>query len=297
MEIHQLVYVLAVAKYHNFTRAAEEVKTSQSSLSQQINKLEIELGISLFVRTTRSVQLTPAGSEFVKHAHRIMSEVGEARKSIQDYVTIVKGNLTLGVIPIIGYYRFPNLLASFQKNFPGVKMRILEEQCEELLSMLHSLKIDAAIVHRTSPATHFQFHHLISDHMVVVTSDHHPLASRKSVHIKELINEKFILTPPASGHYHDFLDACHAAGFQPNVLMNCSYVRTMLGLVREELGITVLSATTALKDMGPGLTIMALNPTIDRNMYLALLKDTDLPATVKMFKNFALQWVNPGIRE
>ena len=78
MEMHQLEYVLAVAKYHNFTRASEALKTSQSSLSQQIIKLENELGISLFVRTTRSVQISPAGEEFVKHAKRIILEAIEA---------------------------------------------------------------------------------------------------------------------------------------------------------------------------------------------------------------------------
>ena len=90
MEMHQLEYVLAVAKYQNFTRASEVLKTSQSSLSQQIIKLENELGISLFVRTTRSVQLSPAGEEFVKHARRIMSEVIEARRCIYEYTSFEK---------------------------------------------------------------------------------------------------------------------------------------------------------------------------------------------------------------
>ena len=86
MEMHQLEYVLAVAKYKNFTRASEVLKTSQSSLSQQIIKLENELGISLFVRTTRSVELSPAGDEFVKHARRTMSEVIEARLASTRYI-------------------------------------------------------------------------------------------------------------------------------------------------------------------------------------------------------------------
>ena len=118
MEMHQLEYVLAVAKYNNFTRAAEEIRTSQSSLSQQIGKLENELGISLFMRTTRSVQLTPAGAEFVTHAKRIMAEVAKARLCINEYVSIEKGNLTLGVIAVVGHSNIPKLIVSFQNNFP-----------------------------------------------------------------------------------------------------------------------------------------------------------------------------------
>ena len=126
MEMHQLEYVLAVAKYQNFTRASEVLKTSQSSLSQQIIKLENELGISLFVRTTRSVQLSPAGEEFVKHARRIMSEVIEARRCIHEYTSFEKGNLTVGIIPVVGHYRLPNLLSSYKKSFPRVILNLLE---------------------------------------------------------------------------------------------------------------------------------------------------------------------------
>lgn len=141
MEMHQLEYVLAVAKYQNFTRASEVLKTSQSSLSQQIIKLENELGISLFVRTTRSVQLSPAGEEFVKHARRIMSEVIEARRCIYEYTSFEKGNLTVGIIPVVGHYRLPNLLSSYKKSFPRVILNLLERQCNELIPMINSHEI------------------------------------------------------------------------------------------------------------------------------------------------------------
>ncbi len=157
MEMHQLEYVLAVAKHHNFTRAAEEIKISQSSLSQQIHKLEVELGINLFVRTTRSVQLTPAGAEFVTHAKRIMSEVNEARRCIQDHVSIIKGQLTIGALAVIGHYNIPNLLSSFQDNFPGIRINIIEKQCEDSLSMLQASKLTLLLFRLTSRIPCFNF--------------------------------------------------------------------------------------------------------------------------------------------
>lgn len=291
MEMHQLEYVLAVAKYNNFTRAAEEIKISQSSLSQQINKLESELGTSLFVRTTRSVRLTPAGTEFVVHARRIMAEVSEARRSIQEHVSIVKGELTLGTLAVIGDYNLPNLIKSFQDNFPGIKMHIVEEQCEELLAMLHSSKIDAAFVQIARPNNQFVFHPLIHDRMVVVVSSHHPLANRGSVDIKELKNEKFILTPPTSGHYHDFHSACMAEGFEPNIILSCAIVKTMLSFVREEIGITVLSSKVALSEKDPSMRVIGLTPTIPRRISLATRKSSDTPPTLKMFLKFTAQWL------
>lgn len=291
MEMHQLEYVLAVAKYRNFTRAAEEIKISQSSLSQQINKLENELGTSLFVRTTRSVQLTPAGAEFVVHAQRIMSEVNNARSCIQEYVSVVKGYLPLGGLAIVGHYNLPNLLSSFQENFPGVKLNLVEEQCEELLDLLHSSKIDAAFVQIAKPNPHFQFIPLVTDKMVVVTSHRHPLANRVSVDLKELQHEKFIMTPPTSGHYRDFHDACLAEGFVPNIVLSCSIVKTMLSFVREELGVTVLSSKVAAAERDPDMRIMAITPTIPRKIVLATRNSSDLPPTLKVFLNYTKQWL------
>lgn len=291
MEIHQLRYVLAVAHHHNFSRAAEDIKVSQPSLSQQINKLENELGTSLFVRTTRFVQLTPAGRKFVTHVRCILSELSEAHRCIQEYVAIKKGHLSLGAIAVIGHYNLPNLVSSFQENYPGIKLNILEGQCEELLYMLHSSKIDAAFVQITKPNNGFRLNTLVTDKMVLVTNHHHPLANRLSVDLKELQNEKFILTPSASGHYQDFLNACMASGFVPNAVLCCSVVSTMLGFVREGLGITVLSSKVAAAEFDDGIKIISLTPTIHREIALATRNSTDLSPTLKVFLKFSSQWV------
>lgn len=291
MEMHQLEYVLAVARFNNFTRAAEEIKISQSSLSQQINKLESELGTNLFVRTTRSVQLTPAGTEFLKYAQRILSEVDDARRSVQDYVSIVKGDLSLGTLAVIGNYNLPNLIKSFQNSFPGIKMRIVEDQCDDLLAMLHSSRIDIAFVQSIKPNPQFIFHPLTQDIMVAVVSSNHPLANRVSVDIKELKNETFILTPPSSGHFQDFHAACLTAGFEPQIILSCAIVKTMLGFVREDIGITVLSSKVAMAEQDAGIRILGLTPTIHRTISMVTRKSSDTAPAVKMFLKFTTQWL------
>lgn len=292
MEMHQLEYVLAVAKYNGFTRAAEEINTSQSSLSQQISKLENELGISLFTRTTRSVQLTPAGKEFLTYAKRIMSEVIEARQCIHEYVSFDRGHLLLGVIPVIGHYQIPSLMASFKKNFPRVTLSLLEAQDDELLGMLRSAKISASFIHHATPDPHFRLYPLVTDRMVVVTSDRHPFATRKSVDLKELQHENLILPPPTSGHYIDFHEACLAADFKPNILMTCSSVKTILCLVREELGIAVLSSHVAAMDWGIGTKTISLTPEIKQNIFLAIPNNVNTTPALKEFVKFTSQWVN-----
>ena len=292
MEFHQLEYVLAVAKYGGFTRAAEEIKTSQSSLSQQICKLEQELGISLFTRSTRTVQITPAGARFLPYAQRIMAEAADARNSINEYVSTVTGPLLLGVLPVVGYYPLPKLLSSFQNRFPEVALSLREEQCSDLLRLLHETKIDAALVQHYQSNPHFVLHHLLDDQMVVVVSTHHPLACREAVSLVELQTEKFIIPPPSSGHYHDFHEACLATGFVPKVPITCSSVRTLLSLVREGMGITVLSSAVALLDYVPGLKILTLTPPIPRNISLAIRRNADFTPPLKAFVKFTSQWID-----
>lgn len=290
MEIHQLEYVLAVEKFNNFTRAAEEIRISQSSLSQQISKLENELGVSLFMRTTRSVKLTPAGKEFITYARRIWLELIQARHCVQEYTSIKKGHLSIGALTVIGHYNIPNLLSSFNKKFPFIKLNILEGQCEELLSMLQSSKIDAAFVQITKPNHKFRLFKLVTDRMVLVTNHQHPLANRLSVELKELKNEKFILTPATSGHHQDFYNASLAEDFIPDIVLNCSVVKTMLSFVREGLGITVLSSNVAAAECDAGVKIIPLTPAIHREIAMATRNCENVSPTLKLFLNFTSQW-------
>lgn len=281
---------MAVAKYNSFTRAAEEINVSQPALSQQINKLENELGISLFARTTRSVQLTPAGKEFLTHARLILSELMHARHCIQEYAAIRKGHLSLGASMVMGYYNIPKLVSSFQDKFPGIKLSILEGECEELLNMLHTSKIDAAFVETAKPDDRFKSYKLVTDRKVLVTNHDHPLAKRLSVDLKDLKNEKLILNPAASVHHQDFCNSCRAADFVPDIVLNCSVVNTILSFVREGLGITVLLSSVAAAECGAGIKIIPITPAIYSEVAMLTRSGANLSPTLKLFLNSASQW-------
>ena len=293
MQLHQLEYVLAVARHHSFTRAAEEINIAQSSLSQQISNLEKELGVNLFTRTTRSVYLSSVGEDFVEHAMRIMAEVSAAQQCIQEYVSIDKGHLAVGIIPVVAHYSIPRLLADFNKEFPGVKLSLIENQDDELLDMLSSSKLDLAIVQHADSNSPFQYFPLYVDNMVLLTSKRHPLAFRKSVDLSELKKEKFIITPPTSGHHHDFEKACNAIGFEPNVIMTCSSVKTIMGLTIEGIGISVLSSKVAsgMGEDSNAISILTLTPTIERRLYLAIPKNVNISPALKVFVKYASQWI------
>jgi LysR family transcriptional regulator, hydrogen peroxide-inducible genes activator len=120
MEMHQLRYVVAVARTGNFSRAAEQCHVAQPSLSQQILKLEAELGDRLFDRMKREAKLTPQGEVFLRRAVRILEEVDAARREASDGKELLHGTVVVGVLPTIAPYLLPEVMAGFTKKFPGV---------------------------------------------------------------------------------------------------------------------------------------------------------------------------------
>src|SRR5437660_11444220 len=130
MEIHQLRYFVAVAEEGSFSRAAAKVRVAQPSLSQQIRKLEAEVGQPLFDRLPRSVVLTEAGRCLIDYARQILSSIDDARRCVGDLKGEIGGKLAVGAIPTIARYVLPDLVGKFQKHYPAVTLEIVEHVTE-----------------------------------------------------------------------------------------------------------------------------------------------------------------------
>ena len=133
MEIHQLEYLVAVAEEAHFSRAAERVGVAQPSLSQQIKKLEQEIGQPLFDRMARGVVLTEAGRVMLEHARRVLGEIADARKHVSETAGSVGGTLVVGAIPTIAPFLLPDVLTRFSKQWPAVKLRIFEGPTSQMV--------------------------------------------------------------------------------------------------------------------------------------------------------------------
>src|SRR5688572_20476728 len=156
MELHQLRYGLAVAKTGNFSRAAAHCHVSQPSLSQQIQKLEDELGARLFTRMKREAVPTAAGRALLLRAARIIEEVEASRRDVADASGEVRGVVTLGVLPTIAPYLLPQILAECRRRCPRVEIVIHETTTTELLTRAAACELDFAILSSTLMDTRFQ---------------------------------------------------------------------------------------------------------------------------------------------
>ena len=167
MEMQQLRYVVAVARTGNFSRAAEQCHVAQPSLSQQIQKLEEELGERLFDRLKREVKMTPHGEAFLRRAVRILEEVDAAKREATDARDLLRGTLMIGVLPTIAPYLLPAVLAAFMKKFRGVEIVVHEDTTARLLKLAHSYEIDFALASQPIQDERLEVRKLFSEELLL----------------------------------------------------------------------------------------------------------------------------------
>jgi LysR family hydrogen peroxide-inducible transcriptional activator len=250
MQIHQLRYFCAVARTGSFTRAAQQEHLAQPSLSQQIRKLEDELGTRLFDRLGRSVRLTQPGEAFLPRAEAIIRQLADAKIEIQEMDGAERGRLVIGAIPTIAPYFLPSCLASFARKFPDVQISVVEEVTNELLNRVHQGAIDVAILALPVPATHCVSRELFRERLYVVVPQSHRLAASAHVHLAQIANDPFLLLKEGHCFRENTLAACGRARLQPNVVFESGQFTTILAMVAAGTGVSVVPEMAVEKREG-----------------------------------------------
>jgi LysR family transcriptional regulator, hydrogen peroxide-inducible genes activator len=257
MELHQLRYFYAVARTGNFTRAAEQEHVAQPSLSQQILKLEDELGARLFDRLGRKASLTRFGEAFLARAQRILKEVCEAKSEIQELAGGNKGSLVLGTIPTIAPYFLPERLARFARQYPQIRVNVIEEITSVLLTRLQEGRIDIAIVALPVAGDGLVCTELTREPLYVVVSDKHQLARSKSLSLREIRDSPFILLKDGHCFRETAVAACRRARLRPNVVFESGHFATILAMVASGMGLSIVPEMAVEKR--PGCAYLRLN--------------------------------------
>jgi LysR family hydrogen peroxide-inducible transcriptional activator len=240
MEFNQLRYVCAIAETGSFSRAAERCHVAQPSLSQQILKLEEDLGAKLFDRLGRSVRLTEAGRAFLPHARSILHQMEAARTGVEDKRTDARGSIAAGVIPTIAPYLLPRYTASFAKKYPEARLRIVEETTPVLVESLRNLSIDLAVLALPLRHKEFELFPLRTEPLFAVLPKDHPRAGQKSLALKDLRGEPFVML--RDGHcFRDLsVAACVRARVPPRIVFESSQFSSLLGMVAAGVGVSLV---------------------------------------------------------
>jgi LysR family transcriptional regulator, hydrogen peroxide-inducible genes activator len=249
MELQQLRYFARVADLENFTRAAEACHVTQPSLSQQISKLERELGHPLFERLGRGVRLTAAGRKFRDRAIRILNLVDEARGSIADEPDA--GRVIVAAIPTIAPYFLPAVLTRFAADCPKARVEVVEETTAQTLRLLHDGAVDVAVMALPLKDESVQTEPLFTEELLAVLPANHRLAGRESICITDLSDEPFVLLHEAHCLTGTSLAFCNQKECTPVVVAETHQLITIQELVRLGHGVSLMPEMAARADGHP----------------------------------------------
>jgi len=242
MEMHQLRYVVAVARAGTFSRAAEHCHVSQPSLSQQILKLEDELGERLFERHRRETRLTACGELFLLRARRILEEVDAAVREAGDARELLRGTVTLGALPTIAPYLLPEAIAEFTQRFPGVQVEIHEDTTARLLREAAAWEIDFAVTSLPVQDGRLTVEELFSEDLLLALPPEHPLTKKKSLSLHDLAGQRLIVMKEGHCLGDQVLGFCERSGLRPHISFRSAQLETVQAMVRAGLGISLLPA-------------------------------------------------------
>ena len=258
MELYTLRYVLAVADSGNFSLAAQACHVGQPALSQQIAKLEKELGVALFARNPRGATLTEAGKDFVLRAREILQRAQALQAEMSFYAGLRKGSLNLGIITSLQCINFGGMLSAFCGSYPDISVNIVQEGTHRLL--------DLAV-----PRVH-------------------PLAGREEVSLRELRGEHFIFHQTGQVAAELCLTACRRAGFEPDIVCRSSSPTTSLYMVQGGLGVAFLPSEDFHSHTLSGVREIKLEERIVKEVGVAWRRDAASPL-VDAAVQFAREWV------
>jgi LysR family transcriptional regulator, hydrogen peroxide-inducible genes activator len=250
MQIHQLRYFCAVARTGSFIRAAQQEHLAQPLLSQQVRKLEGELGTRLFDRLGRTVRLTQLGEAFLPRAEAIVRQVADAKSEIREMAGAERGRLVIGAIPTIDPHFLPSCLASFARESPRVQIRVVEGVTSELLNLIHEGTVDPAVLALPVLTTHCLSHEFFRERLYVVVPSSHRLGSASHVHLSQIENDPFLLLKEGHCFRENTLAACGRAHLQPNVVFESGQFTTILAMVAAGTGVSVIPEMAGEKREG-----------------------------------------------
>lgn len=245
MEFRQLQLFVAVAEELHFGRAAARVGMAQPPFSQQIRRLEGELGVTLLARTSRRVTLTPAGLQVLDVARELLARRADLKAAVARAAKGETGVLRLGFVPSSAFGILPAIVRRFRADYPDVTLQIEDREGVDIGSALSNGDLDLAIVRGPYRHPHVRTDILLREPLMLAASSTHPIARPGTIDLRELADLPFVLFPraSASGLHDAITSACLAAGFSPNIVQEAASWSSVVSLVDAGIGVTLAPAS------------------------------------------------------
>jgi LysR family transcriptional regulator, carnitine catabolism transcriptional activator len=286
LSLRQLRAFLAIASEQSITKAAEKLHLTPSAISMLIRNLESELGVRLFDRTTRKLELTPAGTGFLPAAESVFGTLADAIENIRQVEAAKQGRFTIATSPLLAADLIPKLMASFREKFPEVHIRLLDLPVGSIANAVQQNDADFGICTAPTGAesdlADLKITTLYKDRLMLACPTAHPFADRREVTWGELLDEPLALLKAGSG-----IRSLVEQGFestQLNPSFEVAHVATAVGLVDAGLALAILPSYTLARSPSKNIRIIALTqPIIERDIVTIWKATRELPTTCVAF--------------
>jgi DNA-binding transcriptional LysR family regulator len=268
-DLHDLQAFVAVAERASFRQAAADLFLSQSALSRRIEKLEEALGVKLFERTTRRVQLTNVGQAFLVNVRTALDGLEDAVLGVADLAAHRTGTVTLACVPSAVWHFLPEVLSQFSARFPRIRVRVHDESAQDVLNLVLAGEADFGINFTGAEEAEIVFEPIFEERYVLAMRRDHPLARRKSLSWKDTVGERYISVAKSSGN-RSVIDAA-LAGVEKHPLVFCevNHVSGVLALVEAGMGVAAVPGLSVLPGRPDGIIgVPLVNPAVHRTLGL-----------------------------
>jgi len=250
LELRHLRYFVAVAEELHFGRAARRLGITQPPLSLQIQRLETELGVRLFERTNRRVELTPAGKALLAEGRHVLADFDNAANAARRAARGETGSLTVAFAASVMFLSLPRIIRRFRAQFPSVRLELRELPTGSQIVALRNGELDIGFLREPPPDAELTTETVMREELLLALSKRHALASRKRLRLIDVANEDFVLFPRdlAPGLHAHVLAVCAEAGVHPRIVQTSRELYTTVSLVEAGLGVTIIPAS--VRQMG-----------------------------------------------
>ncbi|WP_393097600.1 LysR family transcriptional regulator [Streptomyces sp. LN325] len=284
--VPRLAHFAGVARTEHVTRAAQEMRVPQSTLSRAMVRLEQDLGVDLFARRGRTVALTPAGRTFLASVERALAEIGRAADEVRADADPATGKVAFGFLHTMGSETVPGLIRAFRADHPRVRFSLVQNYGEAMLERLRSGELDLCLTSPVPDAPDLVGRLLDEQKLRLVVPADHRLAGRRRVRLAEAADETFVTLEPGYGMRRIADDLCQEAGFRPRIAFEGEETETLRGLVAAGLGVALLPPPAVPRPGVVELTVTA--PRAVREIGVAWLDGHPDTPPVAAFKKFLL---------
>lgn len=290
MDIDYIHEFVVLADTGNYMEAADKLFLTQSSLTRHIQKLEADLGVLLFDRSTRHIELNKYGNLFMPYARQISQLQKEYSTTFCNELNRERGTIRIGAIPVMAQYQITDILARFQQENRNFMLDIQEADSLKLIQMLRDEEIDFAVICESDDASSaFCKIPITQDTLAALMPAGHPLAVKDHIELKQLYRDSFLLLGRDTFMYSLCVRECRSAGFEPHIAFTSNRVDNIIGLVSKGMGVGLLTKRPVMSANHSEIAVVDILPAITTTISLAYLPGKKLTAPqqqlVKIFES------------